>query len=370
MGNCMGHKQHQPQKSNNAAFDNGGAISVKPARRTQTRKTHAPLAYRALYDYDSDEPGQLTFRKDDTLIVTGSSDRFTLIGHVQGQRTEGTFPKTYAQISANPPARGVVSPTTAHSGSAHDSFFGAASDSGGGLRIVPGSALSASSDDDHDDKRASNFDPRTLSRPKKSNTKEASPPKRKSKVDSFKKKQWNPSLVPKKSALKHGGNASPRRSKPRRRPRGISFSTSADTVAYTHHRTDYDRAADFNPMEASVEWEREEEEEKTRQLQYRWFIMERDLPPGTKCEERATAERLALEEKERADLERAERRRKFKEKRNKQKDIREKEVSMDISGAASGGEQQLSSGLSIFMRNGSAGPTAIVDGISDDELDV
>lgn len=61
----------------------------------QTGGTHAPVAYSALYDYNSNEPGQLAFRKDDSLIVTGFSDRFTLIGHVQGQRGEGHFPKTY-----------------------------------------------------------------------------------------------------------------------------------------------------------------------------------------------------------------------------------------------------------------------------------
>lgn len=72
------------------------------------------------------------------------------------------------------------------------------------MRIIPGSALSASGEsDDRGDTRASNFDPRTLSRPKKHRgNKEASPPKRKGKVDSITQKTWDPSLRPKKSALK------------------------------------------------------------------------------------------------------------------------------------------------------------------------
>jgi hypothetical protein len=62
--------------------------------------------YTALYDLNA--PGKLSFRKGDTLIVVGNEDRFTFIGHVQGQRQTGAFPATYVEKQQqqlnNPPA--------------------------------------------------------------------------------------------------------------------------------------------------------------------------------------------------------------------------------------------------------------------------
>ena len=66
------------------------------------------------------------------------------------------------------------------------------------------------------------------------------------------------------------------------------------------------------------QWEKEEEEEKLRQMFVAFEIWERDLPPGAKCKERIAYEaELAkkMDADRRAENEREERRRKIKEAR-------------------------------------------------------
>lgn len=64
-------------------------------------------------------------------------------------------------------------------------------------------------------------------------------------------------------------------------------------------RFEYDRKGEFNPEVARMEWDTEEEEEKLRQLEDRWQHFERNLPPGTKCDERQHFEKLKAEHERR-----------------------------------------------------------------------
>lgn len=64
------------------------------------------------------------------------------------------------------------------------------------------------------------------------------------------------------------------------------------TEIEVYSRFEYDRRGDFDPEAARREWEGEEEEERMRQLEDRWLVFERSLPPGTKCDERIQFEKV------------------------------------------------------------------------------
>ena len=64
----------------------------------------------------------------------------------------------------------------------------------------------------------------------------------------------------------------------------------------TYSKIEYTRCADFDMDTAMDEWELEEDEERERQLEERFRILERSLPPGQLCSERLKHE----QDKERA----------------------------------------------------------------------
>lgn len=70
-----------------------------------------------------------------------------------------------------------------------------------------------------------------------------------------------------------------------------------------------------NMMRASAEWDREEKEEKERQMYVQWETWERALPPGTKCPERLAHEAELAKAKNAREQKRAE----FKAKRAQEK---------------------------------------------------
>ena len=71
----------------------------------------------------------------------------------------------------------------------------------------------------------------------------------------------------------------------------------------THHPADYERMMDdMDPMQAHAAWEAgEEAEEKVRQCLVRWKHFERDLPAGSKCDERVAHEKDEAAKKQQAE---------------------------------------------------------------------
>mmetsp|Transcript_15396 Transcript_15396/g.39719 ORF Transcript_15396/g.39719 Transcript_15396/m.39719 type:complete len:396 (+) Transcript_15396:235-1422(+) len=297
-----------------------------------------PELFTALYDHNA--PGKLRFRKGDTLIVIGREDKFTLLGHVQGERATGTFPSTYvvrqAHAAGNPTfePRGVrngsdslrLTPVSSRrateaSGSrvaAQRTSVGRGSQpSAGGFVFVSGKAAPATDDSPSPGTAfvaASSSRQRspTVWKPKG----QPAPPPPRTTRSSGSRKRANPP----RSCLK--GAAPLPAAKQQARAKGIRFAKRNPPAGTTHHTADYERAADFNPMRAQEEWEKEEEAEMQRMLEFRWYIMERDLPPGTRCPERVEFEEAARQRAEqearqaaREAREKEERRRRFREAR-------------------------------------------------------
>eukprot|EP00041_Stephanoeca_diplocostata_P016959 m.336788 g.336788 ORF g.336788 m.336788 type:complete len:752 (+) comp20542_c0_seq1:118-2373(+) len=122
-----------------------------------------------------------------------------------------------------------------------------------------------------------------------------------------------PSSTP-RSALKKQVNG------PRRVSGGISWHKNQTSATFlTFGSDEYDRKLDDctheNMMRASAEWDREEKEEKERQMYVQWETWERSLPPGTKCPQRLAHEAEIAKAKDEREKKRAE----FKAKRAREK---------------------------------------------------
>eukprot|EP00052_Salpingoeca_macrocollata_P028797 m.282783 g.282783 ORF g.282783 m.282783 type:complete len:1739 (+) comp22900_c8_seq6:352-5568(+) len=101
----------------------------------------------------------------------------------------------------------------------------------------------------------------------------------------------NLQATPVRSALK-----SPRPGA-RARQLHISFNLQ-NTLHEVESKEEGDRKGEFFPQQSQAQWEKEEAEEKARQLEDRWSYLERFLPPGQKCEERLAAEKVKADEEQ------------------------------------------------------------------------
>lgn len=75
------------------------------------------------------------------------------------------------------------------------------------------------------------------------------------------------------------------------------------------------RAGHFDPARSQDQWESEEEAENQRMLEFRWYILERDLPPGSKCDEHLQFIEAARIQMEVEANDKEERRRRFRDAR-------------------------------------------------------
>eukprot|EP00038_Savillea_parva_P011288 m.196450 g.196450 ORF g.196450 m.196450 type:complete len:399 (+) comp19809_c0_seq1:256-1452(+) len=304
MGNCM------------TAEKSGGVNGTKGVK---------PVMYTALYDHNA--PGRLRFRKGDTLIVIGSEDRFTFVGHVQGGRITGTIPATYVKRTdggtAPPP------PVTA------------------AAQRRSNKRRSSISTWDVTRRRSSNTSNTSAGRQgdarRRSSTTVTHPPMNLVKVQGRTRVStaWGtpdkaaPSLVVVKSRASSGSDALPLGSRPtaahgqhangplapilkkspsaptavtnRHASNHVRFARHNPPVGETYHAFDYERGGEFDAERSQRAWELEEAAESRRMLEFRWYIMERDLPPGTRCAERTAHEdaaRLKAEQESRAREER------------------------------------------------------------------
>lgn len=157
---------------------------------------------------------------------------------------------------------------------------------------------------------------------------EASPPA----TPAGKSTHWDPTRTPKRSALKSESSS--------RKPNRVKFNYEKEHFE-TYSGIEYDRSADFDPNASQMEWEKEEDEERRRQMEVRWETFERNMPPGQKCEERLKFELAEQERKLREEMERAERRRKFLEARAAKRREKEQEVLAEISGISSDMDQSI-----------------------------
>lgn len=64
-------------------------------QQTQQRRCIVPHAY-ALYDFDSNEPNDLKFKKGDLILLKRKIDTNWYVGQLKG--TEGNFPINYVQV--------------------------------------------------------------------------------------------------------------------------------------------------------------------------------------------------------------------------------------------------------------------------------
>jgi len=128
-------------------------------------------------------------------------------------------------------------------------------------------------------------------------------------------KAWDPKASPTHPIVKGKGKGVNRK----HRMSNIKFRDNIEDHCETYSKMEYDRCGEFDPHKASAEWEHEEEEEKIRQQRVLWEHMEKDLPPGEKCEDRRKIE-IELQNKAlEAAKEKERRRAEFAEKRRKQK---------------------------------------------------
>eukprot|EP00035_Acanthoeca_spectabilis_P008584 m.155773 g.155773 ORF g.155773 m.155773 type:complete len:394 (+) comp14419_c0_seq3:224-1405(+) len=264
-----------------------------------------PELYTALYDYDA--PGKLRFRKNDTLVVIGSEDRFTFLGHVQGQRQTGTFPSTYVKrhddigTSSTNPAYANNARTASNASRGSRPSAGASSTP---AQLVVMQSRTKAGEEQNEPGRLSFVKTRS---PSQSTPLPPAPP-----PPTVGKTKGAGKGKPLRSCLK---GTAPAGAKQQARAKGIRFAKRNPPAGQTHHPSQYERAGSFDAARSQVEWEREEEAEIQRMLEFRWQIMERDLPPGTRCAERAEIEDAAAARAEREAHAKEERRRKFREAR-------------------------------------------------------
>eukprot|EP00037_Helgoeca_nana_P009523 m.83428 g.83428 ORF g.83428 m.83428 type:complete len:429 (+) comp19636_c1_seq1:319-1605(+) len=305
MGNCL----------------SGGKTNFLDSSSPVKKGAIKPELYTALYDYNS--PGSLHFRKGETLIVIGSEDRFTFIGHVQGQRQTGHFPATYVKraviTSANPgygqdpqfkspthtptkraSAADVASPSLALVQSRTRASSSTPQPESGALTFVK----SRDSTPVHQARSGRGKSPRKL----ELQTLSAPPSPRRSSFGSPGRSSGEARSIMK-------GSRPQSAAKKPARAKGIRFAKKNPPSGLTHNRNDYERAGHFDPARSQDQWESEEEAENQRMLEFRWYILERDLPPGSKCDEHLQFIEAARIQMEVEANDKEERRRRFRDAR-------------------------------------------------------
>eukprot|EP01147_Barroeca_monosierra_P008355 gene8355-895_t len=201
----------------------------------------APKLFRAIADFQSDDPEDLSFKAGQTIVVTdqGQGRESWWEGEINGET--GAFPGTYVEPLSKFVSQMAIQGVT--------------------------------SDDDHpanDNKTQTHLEVKEI----EDLSRHATPALR---------------TADKSVVFKN---------------RSVSFDLDNTTVRETYSNTEYDRSGDFNPDISHQEWIKEEAAEKLRMLEDRWSVLETTLPPGKECEERiAYNKKLEEEEKQKKEQE-------------------------------------------------------------------